>query len=269
LKKKVEDDDANEIVFKIDALVECNYEGKDEFWPCIVRRVNDDGTYDLEYIGDFKWAGLQRFVDPELVQKRGEGEKKKKGEGVWHWDGMSVSEDDNWREESVDGSDDNDDEDSTEEKNKKSRIIFFQFDELEQLIKVTNGNVDICIAALTQLSIEHPTFSDVYKLSKAVEKVVKDDSFLLQKIEEEEANQKAKLGTSSSELLSEDMVLMNLLYANRRTRLHSILRVLTRIENASHICAWTKASNPEVFFFFLKCDKNNCDFSSLLLIYYD
>ena len=42
---------------------------------------------------------------------------------------------------------------------------------------------------------------------------------------------------------AEDMVLLNLLYAPRRSRLHSVLKVLVRIENAAHICAWTKASN--------------------------
>jgi hypothetical protein len=37
--------------FKMDAEVECDYEGKGEFWPCVVRRVNDDRSYDIEYTG--------------------------------------------------------------------------------------------------------------------------------------------------------------------------------------------------------------------------
>ena len=41
----------------------------------------------------------------------------------------------------------------------------------------------------------------------------------------------------------DEMVLLNLMYAPRRSRLHSLLRTLTRIENAGQICAWTKASN--------------------------
>lgn len=70
-----------EMAFKIDAAVECDYEGKGEFWPCIVRRINDNNTYDLEYVNDYKWVGIQRGVDPTIVQNRGEGERKKRGEG--------------------------------------------------------------------------------------------------------------------------------------------------------------------------------------------
>ena len=75
--KKKSEDEANaeaaaagkdEMTFKIDAAVECDYEGKGDFWPCIVRRVNDNNTYDLEYVSDYKWVGIQRGVDPALVQ---------------------------------------------------------------------------------------------------------------------------------------------------------------------------------------------------------
>lgn len=55
VKKKVVEDDADapetEMKFKMDAPVECDYEGKGEFWPCVVRRINDNGTYDIEYVG--------------------------------------------------------------------------------------------------------------------------------------------------------------------------------------------------------------------------
>ena len=54
--------------FKIDTAVECNYEQKDDYWPCVVRRANDDGTYDLEFVDEWKWLGVQRSIDPELVQ---------------------------------------------------------------------------------------------------------------------------------------------------------------------------------------------------------
>jgi hypothetical protein len=39
-----------EVRFKVDEMVECDHEGKGEFWACVVRRVNDNSTYDLEYI---------------------------------------------------------------------------------------------------------------------------------------------------------------------------------------------------------------------------
>ena len=98
-KKKevdIEIDSDGEMLFKVDSPVECDYEGKGEYWPSVVRRVNDNGSYDVEYVGDYKWVGIQRGVDPEVVQKRGESDKKARGEGVWSWDGMSDSEEDDF-----------------------------------------------------------------------------------------------------------------------------------------------------------------------------
>ena len=40
----------------------------------------------------------------------------------------------------------------------------------------------------------------------------------------------------------DEMLLLNLLYAPRRSRLHSVLKTLVRIENAGQILAWTKVS---------------------------
>ena len=42
------------------------------------------------------------------------------------------------------------------------------------------------------------------------------------------------------------MVLLNLLYAPRRSRLHSLVRTLCRAEDISHICAWTPLNAPSV-----------------------
>ena len=53
-------------------------------------------------------------------------------------------------------------------------------------------------------------------------------------------------GIPLSEFDRDDMILLNLLYAPRRSRLYSVLKTLARIENASHICAWTKAKNSDL-----------------------
>jgi thiol-disulfide isomerase/thioredoxin len=233
-KKKeteVEIDADGELLFKVDAAVECDYEGKEEYWPCVVRRVNDNGTYDLEYVGDYKWVGIQRGVDPEIVQKRGENDKKARGEGIWHWDGMSDSEDDDFRDES----DDEQDDDDKDEKKSKDRIDFFQFNQLYKIIAASGRNLDACLAALHRLGSVPGVmpFTDVDKLAAAVEYEISH----------------AKLESYGKPALpydSEDMFLLNLLYAPRRSRLHSVLKTLARIENASHICAWTKASNVDL-----------------------
>lgn len=231
--KKKESDDTEavdeEMVFKVDSLVECDYEGKGEFWPCVVRRVNDNSTYDLEYVNDYKWVGIQRGVDPEVVQKRGENEKKARGEGIWHWDGMSDSEDEDFREDS-----DDEDEEGKGEKKNKERINFYQFDELGRVIAAAKGNEDACLDALNRIGCVPGAmpFTDVSKLAAAVER--------------EMSRGFAVHGKSMTPVDSEDYVLLNLLYAPRRSRLHSLMKTLARIENASNICAWTKASNPEV-----------------------
>jgi hypothetical protein len=220
-----------EMIFKVDSLVECDYEGKGEYWPCVVRRVNDNGTYDIEYVNDYKWVGIQRGVDPEVVQKRGENEKKARGEGVWHWDGMSESEDDDFRSES----DDDEDDSEKDEKKVKDRINFFQFDDLWKVIAASGGNEEACLAALSRLGSVPGVmpFSDVNKLALAVQHEITIGGL-------------SSIGAVSPPANSEDYVLLNLLYAPRRSRLHSLLKTLARVENASHICAWTKASNPGV-----------------------
>jgi hypothetical protein len=235
-KKKAEADDGDKAeAFKIDADVECDYEGKGEYWPCIVRRVNDNGTYDLEYVKDYKWVGVQRGVDPELVQKRGEDERRKRGEGIWHWDGMSESEDDDWRANS-----DNEAEEEDPDKQVKSRLCFYHFDELNILLEAAGGDESACLAAISRLASVPGVlpFTDIHKLQRSIAELVNRDTLGFSDVK--------KASASGDE---EDMIMLNLLYAPRRSRLFSVLKTLCRIENAAHICAWTKASNVKVGIF--------------------
>lgn len=244
VKKKKEEkakDDNNDF-FKVDALVESDYEGKGQYWPCVVRRINDDGTYDLEYVDQYKYLGIQRNIPPELVQARGESEKKARGEGVWHWEGMSDSEDDDWREDS----DDEENVDVDDDKHVKKRLDFFQFDNLSAVVAAAGGEEDSCSAILSRLGSVPGVlpFTDVFKLAK----VVADTHSQMNSLGSANTNVSQKI------VESEDLILVNVLYAPKRSRLHSILKVLSRIENASHICIWTKASSLSV---------NSYDYSKL------
>ena len=245
-KKKTEDKKDNiDNVYKVDTPVECDYEGNGKYWPCVVRRVNDDGSYDIEYVDTYKWAGIQRSVKVELIQKRGDSEKKQRGENLWHWEGMSDSEDDDWREDS----DDEDIEKFDDTNNKlKKRIDFYQFDNILCLLNSVNNNEDECVRILQRLSSVPGVlpFTDIHKLSRVI----------IETKQSIESTYDLDLGGHFDDSIiitetkksydSEDMIFMNLLFAPRRSRLHSILKVLTRIENISHICAWTKKSNLTV-----------------------
>ena len=90
-----------------------------------------------------------------------------------------------------------------------------------------------------------PTYTDLGDLCKAVKAIIEN-----KKVSSNIGPPiTPPLPSKSAEVEdAEDMVLLNLLYAPRRSRLHSILKVLTRIETAGHILAWTKASALEVLY---------------------
>jgi thiol-disulfide isomerase/thioredoxin len=236
-KKKDEDEDREGGKFQIDEDVEADHEGNgNEYWPCIVRRINDNGTYDIEYINDYKWVGTQKNVSPEIIQKRGEMERKKRGEGIWHWDCMSDDEDDDWRSSSENGNDD-DDDDEEEVNIKKDRLPFHQFDQLSLVLEAGKYDIDACLIALSEVTMARnvKVFTEVADLAKAVAttldslvNMVDDDAEKIKPVD------------------SEDMILLNLMYSPRASRLHSVMKVLARIENVGHICAWTKAKNCKV-----------------------
>ena len=222
-----EEDDTCEpdALFAVGTEVECDYEGKGEFWPCIVQRVNDNGSYDLEFTDDHKWLGVRRGVETDTVQKRGDAKKKDEGEGVWHWAGMTDSEEDDWRESS-----DEDKEPKGQDNTKSSRLTYAQFCELGRVLNAANGNEELCERCIRKLaSIPGPLpFSDVNKLSKAIAEECS-------RLETQDLRSNVKEDSYGVK----DMYLLNLLYAPRRSRLCSAMKVLSRIENVSHMCAWT------------------------------
>lgn len=228
VKVEAENSAMEENLFKIDAWVECDYEGNSNYWPCIVRRVNDDGTYDLEFVKEYKWLGIQRLINAKTVQARGESEKKKRGEGVWHWEGMSASEDDDWKEESDEEENKDDDE---EDKTQKARLPFNFFDKLDILLEASNRKVEVCIALLDEVRKFHPHFTDVAALSREMRRVAESNPILIELYD---------MGDLINKEDEKDLLFLNLLYAPHASRLHSLMKVLCRIENLSFICPWTK-----------------------------
>jgi hypothetical protein len=172
-------------------------------------------------------------------------------------------------------SDSDDDEDETEdEKINKNRVTFFQFHELGKLLDVVNGNEKKCVDILNEICMHiNEPFTDVRLLAKEMSKYLDFNTHnnnnnnnnnhkkLLPSSPSKLQLKRTPSSTLSSTLASspfkvlektkkwdaEDMLLLNLLYAPRRTRLHSVMKVLARIESVSHICAWTIAKNIDVF----------------------
>ena len=54
-------------VMKIDAEVESDIIESGTFLPGIIRRVNDTGTYDIEFLGEYKWLGLKKNIGKDLM----------------------------------------------------------------------------------------------------------------------------------------------------------------------------------------------------------
>jgi len=173
------------------------------------------------------------------------------GEGIWHWDGMSDSEDEYWRSSSSSTDDDDDlnNKYKDNDNNKNNNLHYQYFEDLHILVDAANGDENICIEAIQKLSRKHQIskFMNLYDLAKAIQQYTNES--LSKSNSDTSSSSTTTLQSLSSPSLSylekeslNDLVLLNLLYAPRRSRLHSIMKVLARIENLSHICAWTKVS---------------------------
>ena len=140
------------------------------------------------------------------------------GKNIWHWGDMEEEENAMWED---DDSDDEDENDSNLEQFKNA-LAYHQLDSLDLLLDVAGGDEDLCKEKLLEI-IQDP-FTEVSALATVLATKVGEVS-------------------AAGPLDPDEMILLNLLYAPRRSRLHSVLRTLVRIENAGQICAWTKASN--------------------------
>ena len=255
--------------FPIDTEVECDHEGNGEYWPCIVRRCNDDGSYDIEFVKDFKWLGTQKSIDARTIQRRGDSDRKRRGEGIWHWEGMSDSEEEDWREDDSTGPSDEDNEDEDEHdflngdgggRKKVNSLPFVYFDGLDELVyttasvaeePLTQRTIDSVQKLLSTLynmkhsqqraagkSAEPSPYPSIHTLVMDVKTLIEQRPDLLRPA------LPIALDGVSTPLTREDgndMFFLNLLYAPHTSRLYSIMKVLTRIENVSFIVPWTKS----------------------------
>jgi len=247
-----DDDDDGEVIVAVGAVVE--YAIRKGTWvEASIIAMHDDETVDVELRGAVHGGLVLRFVHPRNMRRKpadegpakddddaAGGSKKGKvvkdvvdGEGVWRYEHMSSSDDEDWathsededRDKAVDDADDGGN-------NKKDALSFAQIDSLPLLVEAAGGDEERALALLRAMRPAEP-FTDVMKLARAVAKA-------------HSGEEDAKLVSHLVVAKPGDQVLLNLLYAPKGSRLFSLARTLARIENLSNVCAWTKVTSHAV-----------------------
>jgi hypothetical protein len=185
-------------------------------------------------------VGVQRKQDAKGVQKRGESAARQNGEEVWHWENMTDEEDEDWR---TDSDIDDDSEGKKAKDDAKAHMAFDQADALDAVLFAAGGDEEACHSAVRRLAAVPGVepFSNVYRLASAVGAQVKASAS--SKGAGAGAGMSQQQQQQQQQQQDETMILLNLMCAPRRSRLHSLAKTLSRVENLSHICAWTKLRN--------------------------
>jgi len=196
---------------------------------------NQQGSAGISTLMKNKSGGKQKkgglFSSNRLGRTQRQGHQE--GLGIWYWEGMSDSDDADWATESSGDEDDKTklDGDEAASRAKKSALSFAQIDSLQLLLEAAGGDEQTCIDALKRLPPPPEPFTNVMRLARVLAR------FVSGKPESPELTTHLKVAHDT------DYILMNVLYAPRGSRLHSLMRTLSRIENMSNVLVWTKASN--------------------------
>lgn len=247
--------------FKVGTMVEFDTDGSSKTWvQAEVLKVHprSGGSETSLYDVDPKeaWVGRQTRVPGMFLRAlTGQSQQKVDGQGVWIFDGLSDSEDEEWNEEAEEALErervaakkkkaaQNGDSDSqtTQAKDQKTLLTFDQLDRLQYVLAAVGGDEPTCVAILRRLAADPDInpFTDVRALGDAVAAEAESAPHLQAELGVSRAALSAK-ATWDAENIHD---LLNLVTAPRRSRLHSLLKTLVRVENASHILAWVKRSS--------------------------
>ena len=122
----------------------------------------------------------------------------------------------------------------------KQRLHFTQFDKLRDLLVAAGGSEAALFAALAAIAATRRRHAPAFSSLGVLEDRVRIEA---KKMAEAAAAGGADTAAADAVDLNEGAdVLVNLLYAPNKSRLYSLMRVLSRIENLSHILVWSKAS---------------------------
>ena len=219
--------------------------------PCKVIHDNNDGTFDLQHTNEWSWLGVVKRVPAIHIQPRTKDVDV--GKGIWRWEGLSDSEDDAFRS---DASDDENRADLATAKpleRKQYSLSLHQFWQLEAVLDASNWDVKECEKALEAIAAERQaegahveTFHDMQVLGSAVQDRLKGRFNSPEKISEHDGALRSGNGCARMGPAAEHrMLLVDLMFLPRSSRLFSMAQALCRIENLSHICAWTHDLEPK------------------------
>ena len=152
---------------------------------------------------------------------------------------MTESEDDNFCRNEDDSADEDDD---NSKGSKKNSLNFHFFDRIHMLYEAAGCDEDLFVRLIQRLGSVPGVlpFTDIRKLAVAIEELAAVSS------SSQSQKESSQVVRTVDDVASDDLVLLNLLYAPQRSRLHSILKTLVRIETAGYILGWTKRSNSEL-----------------------
>ena len=229
--------------FQVGSNVEYDADGTSKAWVTgEVLKVYPGGKlYDIDTKGSLD----RQYRVPEIFLRKDQSEQgREAGYGVWKFDALSDSEDEDWvdtREEDENGKLDTKTmslkEHDLKQKQKYS-ITFEQLDRLGHCLSLVGNNLELCFVICRQLSESRRPIISIRDLSNAIATEAQNHHFK-QEIEKSHASALAEAKRASEHTWD----LLNILTTPRRSRLHSLLKTLVRVETAGHILAWTKRSS--------------------------
>lgn len=177
-----------------------------------------------------------RKLSPELAANP----QRAMGLGIWEYDDMSEEEDLDWASSSEEDEEPLEDSEEVDQRKSKQSLNFDEFWNVPAILAAAGGNESVCAALLRRLAATKQSFRNMEALAAAVRADCSADGEA--HLEEENSDDTTESSGRRSEhdiVDEETKVLLNLLYAPRRSRLHSVAKTLARLENLSHILAWT------------------------------
>jgi len=234
---------------------EVHYEEKEsQQFDVVVLRQNKDGTYDIRGIrGAVAGQVFHRVDGKELCDKSSDSWSRRND----FWGATDDYDTDDSEASAKSNESKKSKENDTTAAKHRSVLSFQEFTLVDLVLEVADWDVESCQSMLHNIrSFGTSTFPDMQTLADALHAVsvsgqggtpllgLSDTttsgppkSYVLEQ-EQHLSETKSKASNTRSSSSESSMVMLNLLYARKGSRLFSLVKTLTRIENLSHIIAW-------------------------------